>query len=190
MFNTVQQILPITLWTFKPDTFGNGIWTNVSNWTTTSTRLNRPADSLQAFSGDIAWSLGGYDETPDGPTDLEKVVIPGMIRFNMSSRSLENISSTEYTYNGGAIANGAMHFVPSFGPGGIFVAMGGGVAQFEASLDFSTLAVFDPIRGEWWNQTTTGAAPIPRIDFCTAGISSSNNTYEMCVDFNPHGLLG
>ena len=93
-----------------------------------------------------------------------------MIRFNMSSRSLENISSEEYTYSGGAVANGAMHFVPSFGAGGIFVAMGGGVAQFEASLNFSTLAVFDPITGEWWNQTTTGAAPIARIDFCTAGL--------------------
>lgn len=190
MFNTFQQILPITLWAFKPDTFGNGIWTNVSNWTSTSRRLNRPADSLQAFSGDFAWSLGGYDETPDGPTGLEKVVIPGMIRFNMSSRSLENISSTEYTYNGGAVANGAMHFVPSFGPDGIFVAMGGGAAQFEASWNFSTLAVFDPKTGEWWNQTTAGAAPIPRIDFCTAGVSSSNNTYEMCVDIKPHGLLG
>ena len=113
-----------------------------------------------------------------------------MIRFNMSSRSLENISSTGYTYNGGAVANGALQFVPSFGPGGIFVAMGGGVAQFEASLNFSTLAVFDPTTGEWWNQTTTGAAPIPRIDFCIAGISSSNNTYEMCVDSRLHGLLG
>ncbi len=190
MFNTVQKLLPINLWTFKPDGFGNGIWTNVSNWTSTSTKLNRPTGSLQAFGGDIAWSLGGCDTTADGPAGMDIPVIPGMIRFNMSSRQLENISSTEYTYNGGAVDDGAMHYIPSFGPGGIFVAMGGGVAQFDASLDFSTLAVFDPTTGNWWNQTTTGAAPIPRIDFCTAGTNSTNNTYEMCVDLRFHGLLG
>ena len=145
------------------------------------TKLNRPGDSLQAFAGDIAWSLGGYDETTG-------FVLPGMIRFNMSSRLLENVSSTDYPYNGGAVVDGAMHYVPSFGPGGIFVAMGGGVAQGDASLAFSMLAVFDPITGNWWNQTTTGAAPIPRIDFCTAGINSTNNTYEMCVDLRLHNL--
>ena len=190
MFNTVQKILPITLWTFKPDGSGSGIWTNVSNWTSTSTNLHRPADSLQAFGGDTAWSLGGYDETVGGNNGMVIPVIPGMIRFNMSSRLLNNISSTEYTYNGGAVSNGAMHYVPSFGPGGIFVAMGGGVAQFDASLDLSTVAVFDPVAGNWWNQTTSGAAPIPRIDFCTAGVNSTNNTYEMCVDFRLRGLLG
>ena len=177
-FNTVQNILPINLWTFKPDGFGSGIWTNVTNW---MTKLNRPGDSLQAFGGDIALSLGGYDETTE-------FVIPGMLRFNMSSRLLENISSTDYPYNGGAVVDGAMHYVPSFGPGGIFVAMGGGVVQVDASLAFSMLAVFDPITGNWWNQTTTGAAPIPRINFCTAGINSTNNTYEMCVDLRFHDL--
>lgn len=180
-FNTIQKILPITLWTFKPDGLGKGVWTNVSNWTSTSAQLNRPSDSLQAFGGDIAWSLGGVDEPAIPPSGTYKSVMPGMIRFNMSSRLFENISSTEYPYNGGAVADGDMHYIPSFGPGGIFVAMGGGVAQFDASLDFSMLAVFDPITGNWWNQSTTGAVPIPRINFCTAGISSTNNTYEMCV---------
>ena len=184
-FNKEQQILPITLWTFKPDGLGYGAWTNVANWTSTSTQLNRPADSLHAFGGDFAWSLGGFNEPAVGPTGA---VMPGMIRFNMSSRLFENISSTEYPYNGGAVADGAMHYIPSFGPGGIFVAIGGGVAQFDASLNFSMLAVFDPITGSWWNQTTTGAAPIPRIDFCIAGINSTNNTYEMCVNLRVHGL--
>ena len=46
-------------------------------------------------------------------------------------------------------------------------------------IGLSTVSVFDPAKQEWWNQTTSGNAPSPRISFCTAGINSTNGTYEM-----------
>ena len=51
----------------------------------------------------------------------------------------------------------------------------------KSLIDFGTVSVFDPAKREWWNQTTTGndSAPSPRVEFCTAGVNSTNGTYEM-----------
>ncbi len=103
-----------------------------------------------------------------------------MVHFNMSSRTFANISTPANLANGGAVTNGAMHYVPSFGPQGLFVAMGGDIIQNVPGLiSFDTVAVFDPAKREWFNQTTTGSPPTSRLEFCTAGINSTNGTYEM-----------
>jgi len=173
--------IPISIWTFKPDGFGNGQWTEVIPPRASAlASLLRPSDALQAFAGDFAWALGGYNQNIQGLSGLP--VLPGLIQFDMSSKVFQNISSTGYTYNGGGVAKGAMQYVPSFGPQGIFVAMGGNGNPSQNSYpncSFSTVAVFDPQSQQWWNQTTTGAVPTPRINFCTAGVNSTNNTFEM-----------
>lgn len=76
-----------------------------------------------------------------------------------------------------------MHYIPSFGPQGMFIAMGGqngrGDDTHAALIDFGSVSVYDPVQEKWWNQTTTGDKPSPRIEFCMAGINSTNGTYEM-----------
>ena len=112
-----------------------------------------------------------------------------MVHFNMSSRTFVNTSTPATLANSGAVDNGAMHYVPSFGPQGFFVAMGGDTIQNVPGLiSFDTVAVFDPAKQEWFNQSTTGSPPTSRIEFCTAGIESTNGTYEMLVERNWHCL--
>ena len=135
-----------------------------------------------AFGSDSAWVLGGVISEWTAP----KTLIPGMVQFDMASRSFSN-SSVQCCNATRSIYKGALQYVPSFGPEGIYIAMGGqnGLGNKEASaglIDFGTVSVFDPAKQEWWNQTTTGDEPSPRVEFCTAGISSTNTTYEMLDD--------
>ena len=110
-----------------------------------------------------------------------------MIHLNMSSRTITNISNPVYSIASGAVDNGQMLYVPSFGPQGIYVAMGGdNVQNISGPISFDTVAVFDPAKQEWFNQTTTGSPPSARVEFCTAGINSTNGTYEMFVKNHTH----
>ena len=118
----------------------------------------------------------------DGWTDPQ-TYIPGMVQFHMASRSFSNSSVQCYNATG-KIAKGALHYVPFFGPEGIHIAMGGS-SGLGGLIGFGTVSVFDPAKQEWWNQTTTGSGPSPRYDFCTAGINSTNGTYEMLDDRYP-----
>ena len=135
-----------------------------------------------AFGPTNAWVLGGITSEWNGYASRQNL-IPGMIQFNMTSRTFSN-SIVQCCNATAGIYKGALEYVPPFGPGGIFIAMGGqngiGNDGITAGLiDFGTVSIFDHAKQEWWNQTTTGSKPIPRVEFCTAGVSSSNGTYEM-----------
>ena len=186
-FNTEDiDLNNISVWTFTPDGTGSGAWRDViPSGSTALASINRPEQSFQAFGNDSAWLLGGYDKYgPDRHSYL-----PSMVHFNMSSRTFVNTSTPATLANSGAVDNGAMHYVPSFGPQGFFVAMGGDTIQNVPGLiSFDTVAVFDPAKQEWFNQSTTGSPPTSRIEFCTAGIESTNGTYEMLVERHWHCL--
>ena len=178
-FGDDPNLPPLSLWTFKPDEGGSGIWKEIitaasSIWS----GMTRPAQPLMASSRNNAWILGGVVDDWDQIADI----IPGMLKFDMVSRSFSN-SSIECCNATGGIYRGALQHVPSFGPAGIYIAMGGqngmGSVPADGLVDFGTVSVFDPAKQEWWNQTTTGSAPSPRVEFCTAGINSTNGTYEM-----------
>lgn len=105
------------------------------------------------------------------------------MQYNMQSRTFVNTSALCCNATKG-IHRGAMHYVPSFGPEGIVLAPGGqsgqgGAGNLTTMIDFSTVSVFDPAKQLWWNQTTTGNPPSPKIEFCTAGMNSTNGTYEL-----------
>lgn len=177
----VLQSDPLSLWSFKPDDTGSGAWnqvidSNSSVWEP----LTRPGGSLMAYSQNKALVLGGdraYYE-PVSPQTL----MSGAVLFDMESQSFTNLSAQCCNATGG-IERGAMEFVPSFGPEGLFIAMGGlnGLTYntTDGLVGLSTVSVFDPATQEWYNQTTTGSPPSPRVSFCTAGINSTNGTYEM-----------
>ena len=175
----------ISIWTFTPDGTGSGAWKDVLPVGSKALgSINRPEQVFQASGADSAWVLGGFDEydTPD-----QYPYLPSMVHFNMSSRIITNVSNPAYLIASGAVDNGEMHYVPSFGPQGIFVAMGGDTIQnIPGLISFDTVAVFDPAKQEWFNQTTTGSPPTARLEFCTAGINSTNGTYEMYVEKHDH----
>ena len=172
---------PLSLWSFKPDGTGGGAWNqtigpNSSVWEP----LTRTGGSLMAYSQTKALILGGdisYYE-PVSPQTL----LSSAVQFDMESQSFTNLSAPCCNATGG-IERGAMQFVPSFGPEGIYIAMGGlnGLTYNTTNglIGLSTVSVYDPAKQEWYNQTTTGSPPSARVSFCTAGINSTNDTYEM-----------
>ena len=168
---------PESIWTFKPDNLGSGTWnqtisSNASVWNTIM-RMNR---GYQAYGNGSAYVLGGTAQLRGN-----NILYPGMIKFDMSSQVFSNISSeTGATSPSGKPSwNGAMQYVPPFGPDGVFVVMGGG--DGNGLIDFGYVQVYDPASGLWYNQTTTGSKPGPRLEFCTAGAASTNDTYEIFV---------
>ncbi|CAF9942066.1 hypothetical protein IMSHALPRED_003185 [Imshaugia aleurites] len=176
---------PLSLRTFRPDGTGSGAWNEIidagsSVWS----QLTRPGQPLMGFGASNAWVLGGFASEGVGPDSPENL-IPGMTQFDMTSRSFDN-SSVKCCNATGSIYKGALQHVPPFGPTGMFIAMGGrnGMTNNGGDaglIDFGTVSVFDPTTQQWWNQTTTGSKPSPRVEFCTAGINSTSGTYEIFV---------
>ncbi len=170
-----------SLWSFKPDGTGSGSWNEViSPHTSTLGGITQPFAGLTAYGPDSAWYLGGYPAQDGYDWSSDTQWLPGMVEFDMASKSFTNSSAAGYNTNG-TVINGAMHYVPSFGQKGMVLVMGGITLPYNKSglVGFETVSVYDPAKKEWFNQTTTGNAPSPREGFCVAGINSTNNTYEM-----------
>ena len=142
--------------------------------------LYRPLEGLQAYGAGQALVLGGFadDQTSPRTSNLSSyIALPGLVEFDLETKEFTNSSAAGYSGNGTA-ERGRMEYVPAFGPKGVFVVMGGD--DFGSVLNsFENVSVYDPSSAKWFNQTTTGNTPEPRIEFCTAGVNSTNNTYEM-----------
>lgn len=169
---------PISIWTFKPDGAGSGTYSEVI--TPDASTLDTVVCTclpFQAYDGNgSAWALGGFDES--GHTGH---TVPGITQFDMATQTFTNHSAAGYLNDSGAVVKGAMHFVPLFGPEGLLLMMRGSIIAnaSDTMISMDTISVFDPSNLEWWNQTTTGSAPAGRKHFCTAGVGSTNETYEM-----------
>ena len=178
LYTNTQQTLPKpSLWKFTLDGAGGGTYTQAisffdSRWSAFSQPT--PNNAFQAFGPADAYILGGNDQNPN-------VEIPGYIQFDMESLRFINGSGAPYDNLGGA-QRGTLTYVPSFGPKGVYIAMGGMWANYKYGLlSFDYVSVFDPAQQKWYNQSTTGSAPSGRIEFCSAGINSTNQTFEMYV---------
>ncbi|MCJ1469011.1 hypothetical protein MMC07_007643 [Pseudocyphellaria aurata] len=111
----------------------------------------------------------------------------------MTTKIFSNSTAGGYSFNGTA-EKGAMQYVPSFGPDGLFVVLGGDDAWFPTEnlilTGLDRISIFDPSTKQWFNQTTTGNIPMPRKEFCLAGIESNNGTYEIFMYAGWGGSLG
>ncbi len=118
-----QLFHPLSLWSFKPDGAGSGAWDQViGSKSSVWELLTRPAASLMAYSPNTALVLGGDRQfyEPISPQTL----MSSAVQFDMESQSFVNHSAQCCNATGG-IERGAMQYVPSFGPEGLFIAMGG-----------------------------------------------------------------
>lgn len=193
-FGDGPNLPPLSLWTFKPDDTGSGAWNQIiSAQSSVWAGLARPGQPLMAFDSTSAWVLGGTTSAWIGG-DGSKDLIPGIVEFDMGSRHFSNFS-VQCCNATGSIYQGALQYVPSFGSAGIHIAMGGQHRTSDNNddgsnslIDFGTVSVFDPAKREWWNQTTTGSQPSPRVEFCTAGVNSTNGTFEMSDSVKPCAL--
>ncbi len=175
---------PVALWSFKPDGTGGGAWNKeIGNTDPTFDDLTRSFNGYQAYGGDRALVLGGvstYQTSPATSQLEDDVKLPGLVQLNMATKTFTN--STARAFNDGQNGlQGQMHYVPAFGPNGIFLMMGGSSFPVvdENLVDLSSIWAYEPVTDKWFNQTATGNIPEKRLDFCTAGVNSTNGTYEM-----------
>ena len=149
---------------------------------------SRPFAPLQAYGGETALVLGGMANPGTQPiyhNVTGQVPLPGLVTFDMASNSFTNSTANDVYGGDGFAVNGIMHYVPSFGSKGVFVAMGGSTQASETPnvlQSFELVSVYDPVEKQWYNQTTTGDIPLPRLKSCAAGVASSNGTYDMYVN--------
>ena len=180
----------LSLWSLKPDGSGAGTWNSITSENDTTDGfhgISRPFAPLQAFGGEMALILGGMANEGTQPEYLGnygQVALPGLVTFDMESNTFTNTTASDIYGGNGLAINGVLQYVPTFGPQGVFVAMGGSNQATETPKtlqSFAAVSVYDPAEKRWYNQTTTGDIPPPRLKSCAAGVASSNGTYDMYV---------
>lgn len=177
-FPNAPALPALSLWSFTPDNNGGGAWDEVlSSDAAAWKHLQRPVNGLMASGGGKGYVLGGYNVTNGIP-------LPGIVSLDLTNLTFTNSSAAGYNTNGTAEL-GELQYVPAFGPDGVFVILGGDISPLDTYTPgmnlqtFDQITIFDPASRNFYNQTATGNIPSPRAQFCTAGVASSNGSYEI-----------
>ncbi|KAL8839985.1 MAG: hypothetical protein Q9170_001527 [Blastenia crenularia] len=194
-FGNAPNAIPLSLWSFKPDGSGSGTWKEeIDSNDSAFNNLLRPFKGYIAYGGDSALVLGGVSnfqsdaETMDVEDDIP---LPGLLNLKMSTRTFTNSSAGGFNRKQDAVL-GRMQYVPSFGPNGLFMTMGGSRVPDDGNnlISFTNIWVYDAVTDTWFNQTATGNVPEARKEFCIAGVNSTNGTYEIFMYGGESGNLG
>jgi len=181
-------------WKFTADGSGSGTWSSEVNTNDVRyTQLHKTElGAVVTINDTMGLNIGGiahgWTEVDGGP----RHAIPGMVAFDMDNKLWQNGTSTFSPFGTGSIASARAEYMPSFGPSGLVVLLGGyqpstlGSPDAEYALsffDFRNLTLFDPETKKTYWQTTTGDFPDhPRTEFCTAIVSdSSSGGYEIFI---------
>ncbi len=180
----------LSLWSLKLDHHAGvsgGTWREVfDSWHKAFGALTRPFFGLAAHGGDSTCVLGGYStgQTTPALAGHGRVLLPGIVSYNMTSGEFRNASATEY-YGSGTAQRGQSVYVPTYGAKGLFVMLGSdnwrdnSYTPGKRLVSFANVTLFDPVERRWYWQTARGEVPKSRIEFCAAGAQSTNGTYEM-----------
>jgi hypothetical protein len=80
---------------------------------------------------------------------------------------------------------GELHRIDGLGGAGLVAALGGVTAlpspmiAGQTLVPYSSISFFNPLTGEWRNQTTTGEIPPGRRRACSVGVPGDEGTYEV-----------
>ncbi|PSR83356.1 hypothetical protein BD289DRAFT_370071 [Coniella lustricola] len=170
------------LWSFEPNSDGtDGTWTNLNSTATSSI-----SDGPRPYLGSIAsgngtgFFLGGLRDYTANDTS---VPTSGLLSYDFASNTVSNTSVTGIA-SSGFTSHGRMHYVPNFGPAGVFISAGGRYEDLTGETymqSLATIQIFDPATKTWYEQATTGDTPQTRVEFCMSGAPSTNDTYEIVV---------
>ncbi|KAL8871456.1 MAG: hypothetical protein Q9174_002715 [Haloplaca sp. 1 TL-2023] len=193
-FGDEPEPRPLSLWSFKLDAFGGGgtwsevipaddpIWDNL-------TRTYRGSIASGARTALVLSGAENFQTSRRTRNATKEIPVPGLVKFDFATQKFTN-STSGLAAATGPVAGGQMNYVPSFGPGGLFLAMGGANQTNNENLAFDKVWIYDEISDSWYNQTTSGDQPIPRRDFCTAGVNSTDGTYEIFLYGGYDGNVG
>jgi len=203
---------PMSLWQYD---IASSVWKQFENPKTSAGNYSEPAGiSIQSASEGagisvpelgVSWYFGGH---------LDMYTTPGWTANRTYLKSMLEFTHPGYANNGvdtlhaagapdggsyrnitlGGIQNdagfteradGALVYVPGWGPMGILLGLGGGVVTAgetqDAFASMSTIDVYDIKTSEWYLQETHGEAPRVRVNPCAVVFSapdaSSFNIY-------------
>lgn len=175
-------------WKFTPNNASpsQGSWAQ-QRTTNTNFPANQPADGLATSGNGTFFYLGGDLNgvtKPDGAGPITNLVV-----YNATIGSWDSVPASGYSPYGTGVFGGAQ-FVPTFGPQGLVIMLGGMTPNGD-SLDtntpfrtFDDIRIYEPVNQTWYAQQATapgGEILAPRDQFCTVGVPGDNGTYEMLV---------
>ncbi|KAK3385929.1 hypothetical protein B0H63DRAFT_394993 [Podospora didyma] len=177
------------LWKFVADGSGGGTW-SVQDPANPSLFNNLiPAES-GAFTtvNDTGFMIGGVASGWTEKNRLKNQAIPGMLAFNMKTKTWYNGTFAFSPFE--SLSGASAHYIPSFGPSGLVMVMGGHAPSVDTEpqisispfFDLGNVTLFDPQTKKTYSQKTTGdVPPSPRSGFCTAGFKNTDGGYEIFV---------
>ncbi|KAK3389671.1 hypothetical protein B0H63DRAFT_556790 [Podospora didyma] len=179
------------IWRFTVDGRGGGSWALEfpANPTYFKTLATTEDGAYAVSRNKTAFWLGGHGthRTDPARVDAIGVAVTGLVTYDMETKTWQNESSLGLAPPYGTIRGARMEYVPTFGPNGLMVVLGGFIwnlepnSRTESAADFSNVTLFDPVtRKQYW-QTTTGTAPPARYLHCSVGVASPGGTYEIFV---------
>lgn len=192
-------ILPDTreLWQFTADNDGGGTWDRpIAANPGELYRIARTNAASAATCNGKALYLGGFQSQYTDPWyaagNISRLPTPGLVTYDMETRSWANESAAPGFNEYGTSIYGAAACAENFGSRGLFFPIGGhvsdGLRTFDAPttsgflIDFSVeLKFYDMENEEWHTQQTSGDRPDPRDRHCVAGVEGPNGTYDMLV---------
>jgi hypothetical protein len=189
------------LWKFVPLNPGpGGSWQEVDTsadggWQ----RLIRPSGGAVASAKDVGYNLGGYYDswTSQSTSDLGGGFLPapGMQICNFTTNKCSNNSALGYSSNGAFEFGGLVH-VPTWGPEGLVVVIGGQTSPMlnlfsdgQKYQNMANISLFEPTTQQWYYQTSTGEVPPQRDRFCVVGSTAGgdNGTFEIYMYGGQYG---
>jgi hypothetical protein len=183
------------LWKFTPDGKGGGSWaTDAPENPDVFGSLHQGEYMVYANNKNTGYAIGGI---ASGWTEKYRAAtgtLPGMVTFDMNTKTWTNDSDTATLSPYEMIAAGGAHFASNLGPNGLILALGGvahpvvGAVDWPGAdpIDWKNLVFFDPETKKKYTQTATGDIPSsPRTQFCTTGFENPDGGYEMSVPAHP-----
>ncbi|PKS07718.1 hypothetical protein jhhlp_006326 [Lomentospora prolificans] len=174
------------IWRFIVDGNGGGAWTKeVPDNIGAYKSFNLAESGAFTTAHNTGFWLGGFASGWTQKFRASSQTIPGMVSFNMTTRTFQNDSTPDVSPFG-TITAGKIQYIPRFGPHGLIAVFGGSTSSLvpgssTSYRDFRNLTFFDPVSRDWYWQTTTGTMPTPRENLCVFGAESTDGTYEIFV---------
>ncbi|KAH7392922.1 hypothetical protein BKA66DRAFT_509939 [Pyrenochaeta sp. MPI-SDFR-AT-0127] len=166
-------------------------------------QLRTPSYGLSAEAPDQGLAFYMHGQTDNGTEPYTRTdgdtttLLNGMMVIDLVHQTAKNISTSSMKDPQPRVG-GSMQYVPGIGNSGVMLALGGRVydgLKTPSSQDKGRLLTFDTVdvfdiasyrnnpedNGTWYQQSTSGEIPPPRIDTCTvigsAPDNSSHNIY-------------
>jgi hypothetical protein len=176
------------LWEFTPDGQGGGAWavSDPANGDLFK-GLHQSEWGAYANTNDTGFYIGGIASGWTEMYRLSNQVVPGMVAYDMNTGVWQNGTTAFSPFP--TLAGARAHYVPTFGPNGLVMVLGGSTADsIVVDMDWTAawpwdlhnLTFFDPqTKKQYWQTTTGSIPPSPRVSFCIAGFQNTDGGYEM-----------